>query len=128
MRLINDVDCGTSVQVIAINSHLPRAAFGHAALLAGHVLTRVTSLLADRTTTALPGQGSACPLPYLEMQSVIFSTAADTWAEESFRVVDGSGQLLVAVPLAFAKSGRCNSAQYALSAVYDCWEEEEGPF
>ena len=60
------------------------------------------------------------------MQSIFFNTATDTWAEKSFRVMDGSDHLLIAIPLAFGESGRCNSVQYALSAVDDCWEEQDG--
>ncbi|KDN34919.1 hypothetical protein K437DRAFT_230272 [Tilletiaria anomala UBC 951] len=60
------------------------------------------------------------------MISITYDTAALTWGGETFQVVDGSGQRLVQIPLAFARTGRCDHVQYALSVIYDCWEENQG--
>ncbi|KAL6956044.1 hypothetical protein U1Q18_044786 [Sarracenia purpurea var. burkii] len=60
----------------------------------------------------------------LDMQRIAYSKASDTWEGPHFRVVDQSGQRLLSIPVDFARTGLCNTIEFAISQVSFCFVED----
>ncbi|CAD6959102.1 unnamed protein product [Tilletia controversa] len=56
--------------------------------------------------------------------TVRYAKATATWGDACFRVLDGSGQLLLTIPTAFARAGKCDSNWYAWSMTKACVEDQ----
>ena len=57
------------------------------------------------------------------MQRIAYSKAIDTWEGPRFRVIDQSGQRLLSIPVEFARTGFCNTIDFAISQVNFCFVE-----
>ncbi|KDN36249.1 hypothetical protein K437DRAFT_260186 [Tilletiaria anomala UBC 951] len=58
------------------------------------------------------------------MQPVTYIRASESWGGQKFKAIDKSGQVLVSIPIQFARDGGCNTIGFVLSQVAFCWEQD----